>query len=388
MSTGPTSAHSNEAAIPSTGSTGADDRAESEYADIERSDVEHVEHVEHADVEHADSETSEYGDPVGELVRAAVSDRPLEDIAHLITLLEQSPEYAEATVAALRAVGVGRSVEDVTRLVALLTRPPRDAASADEAIRAAAESRPVAEVTRLLALLHRTPLEPHCGEEAVRAAAAGRPVEELVDLIGRLADEQRRTRAEPPQREPAPQPAEAAEGLDTHSGPVGLVEAPSRGLRRTGRPVYRRQYRAPDPATMPVARPVRFAVLALGACAVLSFPLDRDGASAPVYGFALAVSAVCALLAFALTVRPSVPMLAAAVVVPAAPAAGQLFEGRVDSAELSRVLDLPLAPAWLAGTAAVCASLVALTALVACLAVQPPRRPTPRPMAEAQRVRD
>ncbi|MET7689486.1 hypothetical protein ABZT06_16170 [Streptomyces sp. NPDC005483] len=45
-----------------------------------------------------------YGDPVGDLVRAAVTDRPLEDVVHLITLLEQSPEYAQATVAALRAV--------------------------------------------------------------------------------------------------------------------------------------------------------------------------------------------------------------------------------------------------------------------------------------------
>ncbi|MFF7640654.1 hypothetical protein [Streptomyces canus] len=104
MTTGPTAAHPNEPAIP-----------------MARS----------------------YGDPVGDLVRAAVADRPLEDVVHLITLLEHSHEYAQATVAALRAVGVDRSVEDVTRLVSLLTRPPRDTDSADEAIRAAAESRPV-----------------------------------------------------------------------------------------------------------------------------------------------------------------------------------------------------------------------------------------------------
>ncbi len=66
---------------------------------------------------------SSYGDPVGELVRAVVADRSLEDVVHLVTLLERSPEYAQATVAALRAVGVDRSVEDVTRLAALLTRP-------------------------------------------------------------------------------------------------------------------------------------------------------------------------------------------------------------------------------------------------------------------------
>ncbi|MDQ0766432.1 hypothetical protein [Streptomyces canus] len=96
-----------------------------------------------------------YGDPVGDLVRAAVADRPLEDVVHLIALLEESPHYAPAMGAALRAVGVDRSVEDVTRLVALPTRPPRDADSAGEAIRAA-ESRPVEEVTRLVALLNRS----------------------------------------------------------------------------------------------------------------------------------------------------------------------------------------------------------------------------------------
>ncbi len=58
-------------------------------------------------------------------MRAAVADRPLEEVVALITMLEQSPQYAQATVDALRAVGVNRSVEDVTRLVGLLTRPPR-----------------------------------------------------------------------------------------------------------------------------------------------------------------------------------------------------------------------------------------------------------------------
>jgi hypothetical protein len=109
MTTGPSSAQSNETAIPFPEPADLTDRVEPRC-----------------------------GDPVGELVRAAVADRPLDDIAHLITLLEGSPEYADATVAALRAVGVNRSVEDVTKLVVLLTRPPRDVASADEAIRAAA----------------------------------------------------------------------------------------------------------------------------------------------------------------------------------------------------------------------------------------------------------
>ena len=48
------------------------------------------------------------GDPLSALLHAAVADRPLEEVANLITLLEQSPQYAQATVDALRAVGTDR----------------------------------------------------------------------------------------------------------------------------------------------------------------------------------------------------------------------------------------------------------------------------------------
>ena len=38
-----------------------------------------------------DDASRSYGDPVGDLVRAAVADRPLEEVVDLITMLEQSP---------------------------------------------------------------------------------------------------------------------------------------------------------------------------------------------------------------------------------------------------------------------------------------------------------
>jgi hypothetical protein len=310
-----------------------------------------------------------YGDPVGDLVRAAVADRPLEDVVHLITLLEQSPEYAQATVAALRTVGVDRSVEDVTRLVALLTRPPRDADSADEAIRAAAESRPVEDVTRLVALLNRSEVQPHCGQEAVRAAATGRPVEELVELIGRLAAEK------PPQP-----PYEAHEAYDEEWRPE--PEMPGAGAFPAPPP----HPPASGPTRRAPAWPSRIAALALLVCGVLCFPAQGDGASPQVYGFALGVSLLCVLLAL-LTVRPVLPVLALAVVVPAGVAAVQLLDGRFRSAGPARALELPFAPAWLAGTAAVCASLAALTALVVHLAspTPPSRVLTERRIAEALR---
>lgn len=331
MTTGPTAAHPNEPAIP-----------------MDRS----------------------YGDPVGDLVRAAVADRPLEDVVHLITLMEQSPQYTQATVAALRTVGVDRSVEDVTRLVALLTRPPRDADSADEAIRAAAESRPVEEVTRLVALLNRSELQPHCGQEAVRAAATGRPVEELVELIGRLA-------AETP-----PQPS-----YEAHD-PYGEEWRPEPEMPGPG------AFPAPPPhppasgqTRRTPAWPGRTAALALLVCGVLCFPAHRDGASPQVYGLALGVSALCVLLAL-LTARPVLPVLALAVVVPAGIAAGQLLDGRFRSPGLARALELPLAPAWLAGTAAVCASLAALTALVVRLASPPPLERVLAQRRTAQAIRE
>ncbi|PWI20426.1 hypothetical protein DI272_11735 [Streptomyces sp. Act143] len=297
------------------------------------------------------------------MVRAAVADRPLDEVAQLITLLEQSPLYARATADALRAVGVSRSVDDVTRLVVLLTRPPRDASGADEAIRAAAESRSVDEVTRLMALLQQAPLEPHCGQEAVRAAATGRPVTDLVELIGRLADERGGT--------PPPQPEAAAD-------PVPLEETP---VRRPARVRFR--------SAAPPAWPARLAALALFVCAVAHVPAHQDGVSLRRYGFVLGLSGVCLLLGLLVTLRPTAPVLTGAVLVPAALAATQLYAARFDSGRLSQALDLTFAPAWAAGLAAVCAALAALTALVVRLASPPPRLiAAERLPAEAQRAAD
>lgn len=126
-------------------------------------------------------------DPLEGLLRTVVTDRPLEDVVQLVTLLEGDPAHADLTGDVLRAVGRNRSVDEVTRLVTLLTGEPRLADRAEEAIRAAAECRPLDEVSRLVELLHRGPLEPHCGRAAVRAAGVGRPVEDVARLIGRLA---------------------------------------------------------------------------------------------------------------------------------------------------------------------------------------------------------
>ncbi|MFD3838057.1 hypothetical protein ACFWWC_17615 [Streptomyces sp. NPDC058642] len=299
-----------------------------------------------------------YGDPVDGLVRAAVADRPLEEVAQLITLLEQSPLYARATVDALRAVGVNRSVDDVTRLVVLLTRPPRDVASADEAIHAAAETRPVEDVTRLMALLQQAPLEPHCGQEAVRAAATGRSVEELVELIGRLAEE--RKGAPPSQTTHAPaDDVDDVDGVDDAGLHRDPAARPGLARRRTARPP---------------AWPARLTAVALLLCAVAHVPVHQDGVSLRRYGLVLGLAGLCLLLGLLVAVRPAAPVLAAAVLVPAALAAAQLYASRFDSGRLSAALDLTLAPAWIAGLAAVCAALAALAALAVRPASHAPGR--------------
>ncbi|MFE1585387.1 hypothetical protein ACFW6Q_06800 [Streptomyces sp. NPDC058737] len=394
----------------------------------------------HADAH--DAAARAYGDPVGDLVRAAVADRPLEEVVDLITTLEKSPQYAQATIDALRAVGVNRSVEDVTRLVGLLTRPPRHSDSADEAIRAAAECRSVEDVTRLMALLHRTPLEPHCGQEAVRAAATGRPVEELVELIGRLAEDghvrperpdARHLRAaqeaadEDDGREPAARPtrrggafagadrrgrerrrpprpfrrgrdrdetAAARDGDETRSARDrdkpraerdNARAARERDKARSARD--RHEARAARRAARGPVWPAWLTAAVLAGCGVVYFPLHRGDASAQAYGVALGLSALCLVLALLLTVRSAVPLLAAAVIGPAALAAAKLYGSATPSARVSPVTDLTLAPTWIAVAVAVSASLVALTAL--CVRVAAPasaRRGPARRVAVASRT--
>ncbi|GAA3964812.1 hypothetical protein GCM10022384_15850 [Streptomyces marokkonensis] len=370
-----------------------------------------------------DGAVREYGDPVGDLVRAAVADRPLEEVVDLIMMLERSPQYAQATIDALRAVGVNRSVEDVTRLVGLLTRPPRQSNSADEAIRAAAECRSVEDVTRLMELLHRTPLEPHCGQEAVRAAATGRPVEELVQLIGRLAEDGL-ARADSPD---ARRLRAALDGTGEDDGPepparpAGLAGAfaaadrrgreggrRGRGRRRTPRRERERE-RDEDRASRDhaphdhdhdrtarrsargAAWPTWLTVAVLAGCGVAYFPLHQNDASARAYGAALGLSALCLVLALLLTVRPAVPLLAAAVVAPAALASAKLYGSATPSTRVSEAVDLTLAPTWIAVAVAVLTSLIALTALCVRVAsqasVRTGRRPV-RPMTRTSGVTD
>ncbi|MFE9172270.1 hypothetical protein ACFYNZ_22805 [Streptomyces kebangsaanensis] len=299
------------------------------------------------------------GDPLSGLVRAAVGDRPVEEVVRLVALLEETPEYADAVRHALRAVALHRPVEDVARLVAELTRPPRPADSADDTIRAAVTSRCAADVTRLVALLHRPPQQPHCAREAVRAATAGRTVEDLVQLIGRLA----RERHDEPYGEPC--------AARTVGEERPVADAPG---RKAGRPVF---------------RPGWIAAAALVVCGAAHFPMRWEGVPVPLCVLALAVSGLCGALALVLLLRTGVVALVAGAVLPAVLAVAGYVEGRFASAELTRALAITVAPPRSAGLTAVCASLACLAALTLLLMVQvAERHPPPRPAAPDSRAVD
>ncbi|KOV97073.1 hypothetical protein ADK65_26425 [Streptomyces sp. NRRL B-1140] len=299
------------------------------------------------------------------MVHAAVADRPLEEVVDLIVSLEESPDHTRARVDALRTAGVRRSVEDVSRMIALLTKPPRDAECADEAIRAAAAHRPVEEVTRLVTLLHKEPQAPHVREEALRAAATGRSVGELVELIDRLGLE--RLDREGPRPEETSAPV-AERGGPATPGRPGRRRAADRG---TGRENHRTLDEAPPDgvsATDRLDRAVSWsgwlAALALVACAVVHFPLQRGDTSLQLHAFALGLSVLCTVLALLLVLRPVALVLAGAVLVPTVLAGAQAYGNSFPSASLPRAVDLALAPPWLAAAVAVCAALLALVALV------------------------
>ncbi|TQJ57508.1 hypothetical protein [Streptomyces sp. SLBN-115] len=295
-----------------------------------------------------------YPDPVDGLLHAAAANRPLEDVARLITLLERCEGGEDAAAGVLRVVGTDRPLEDVPLLVTVLSRPPHHAEHAGHMIRAAAESRSVEEVTRLMALLYREPLEPRCGEEAVRTAATHRPVEEVVELVERLARERAGLAAPPsvPQGEgpPAPSPAD--------------------GEPRPARPL-RAQAQAPqappDRSAAVVPWSAWATAVALALCAAAYIPVHHDDAPVAVLAAALASAGICLLLALLLVRGPTPALLMVAVLVPAALAGAQLLAPRVEMTESAGITEATLAPAWLAAPTAAAAALTALLALLLSL---------------------
>ncbi|MET9129132.1 hypothetical protein [Streptomyces antibioticus] len=251
-----------------------------------------------------------YPDPVDGLLHAAAAHRPLEDVARLITMLEQSEECTDAAAGVLRAAGTTRSLEDVSRLVTVLSRAPHPA--------------------------------DHTGH-MIRAAAEHRPVEEVAELVGRLTREretetEREREKEEAGRRPMGPPPTAA---DIGASRPGRSDEPARATRWT-------------------------AASALAVCGISHIPVHPDGVPLTALVIAWALSVLCLLAAVPLSRGPAPLPTAAAVagaLVPLALLAAQLLSGRV--AALAGLPEAALAPPWAGAATAVCAALTALCVLLA-----------------------
>lgn len=290
-------------------------------------------------------------DAVDELIRVAVVSRPLDDVVHLVTLLEQSPDGVTTAASVLRLAAVARSVDDVTRLVELLGPPEHPADHMDEAIRHAVEERPVPEVSRLVHLLSRPPHDPHSSAEAVHAAGTSRSVEDLMQLIGSLKEHRDADTTEAMARDEAlaapASPTEAA-----HPAP-SAPEAPADATETQGKTL------------LVWLRRVTGVLLLL--CAAAHFPLNWSDASALGLTAALCVSILCALAGAALFLSGSPIVALASTLIAGALTVGHLVDDRIASRTLDYVLGPDGVPAPLPTLSAVVAALASL--LVVALTV-------------------
>ncbi|MEV1023129.1 hypothetical protein [Streptomyces sp. NPDC050264] len=290
-------------------------------------------------------ETAADAEAVEELIRIAVVSRPLNDVADLVTRLEQTPDGTPTAESVLRLAAVARSVEDVTQLVELLGPPEHPADHMDEAIRHAAKERPTPEVTRLIQLLSCYPHDPHSGAEAVHAAATSRSVEDLMQLIGGLS-ENRHGGAPVVSSTPAALTAPPADAEPARPAPDTPAQASQPRKRQNG-------------ATPQVWLRWAAGVLML-LCAAAHLPLNWSQGSAFSVSAAIGVSAICAAAGVALCLSRSLAVAVASALVAGALAIGHLLANRLTSGSLAQVLRPENVPAPLPTLAAVAATLAAL----------------------------
>ncbi|MCT9093223.1 hypothetical protein N4G70_30810 [Streptomyces sp. ASQP_92] len=88
-----------------------------------------------------------------DVLRIAAMSRPLDEVASLAHLLNQTGEQPRPGDEALHMAAVSRPLDEVRELISLLKKPPHTDEEADMALRAAATERPVEEVAALIASL-------------------------------------------------------------------------------------------------------------------------------------------------------------------------------------------------------------------------------------------
>lgn len=84
------------------------------------------------------------------LLQTAAMSRPLDEVASLAHLLNQTGERPRPGDEALHMAAVSRPLDDVRQLISLLKKPPHTDDEADTALRAAAAERPIEEVAELI----------------------------------------------------------------------------------------------------------------------------------------------------------------------------------------------------------------------------------------------
>ncbi|MGW7467688.1 hypothetical protein ACWGJT_24170 [Streptomyces xantholiticus] len=223
--------------------------------------------------------------PIHTLLWTAATERPVEEVAALVSRLTRTGEVDSPGGLALRAAAVSRPLEEVRQLVALLNEYPHPLHEADTTLRAAAVGRPVEDVVPLVNMIGTD-----AGEQrsAAKEAAVGGPPPCAFAALDKEAGAVVAASAEPSQKSPWPVAAlngALADGPDSHTVSPALRS----GLRR------------------PTA-------LVLFACGVIHLPADVAGLRSGGYAdtLSVAVTALCLVVAVWLAARDTAPVWAAA----------------------------------------------------------------------------
>jgi hypothetical protein len=250
----------------------------------------------------------------------AATNRPLDEVATLVTLLKEGDSAPGLGDEALRAAAVSRPVSEIRDLVTILNEPSGDGDDADTTLRAAAVGRPIEDVAHLVHLLG--------SPEDTPPAAAGAAPATRRSALDRIRTARTARGERPSATEPGERSSAGADG-GTHAGAgsTGSLAAEERSAgARAGAPRgASANASAPEPAKTPgrvsaIARaqerarvgaaamrsplrwPTAAALLLVG---VIHLPRDFDGLRSGDYtdGTSCAAAAVCVALAVLLAVH-------------------------------------------------------------------------------------
>ncbi|GGT47452.1 hypothetical protein GCM10010271_59470 [Streptomyces kurssanovii] len=253
--------------------------------------------------------------PAGDAARSCAADAPEEP----------APNDSEQPIhTLLRTAATERPVAEVATLVSRLKLTGEVDSPGDLALRAAAVSRPLEEVRQLVALLNEYPHPLHEADTTLRAAAVGRPIEDvvqLVNMIGTDAGEWRSAANEAATGDdPSPPAGEDAARHEAPAEPQAPAAADTRPSKKTPWPMAALDgtlAAGPDGHTVsPAMRSgLRWpAAVVLFACGVIHLPADVAGLRSGGYAetLSIAVTVLCLIVAVWLAVRDTALVWAAA----------------------------------------------------------------------------